>query len=558
VTPALSQGALAFVLLLAGALTLVLGFVLLRLYRRAVDRAMRRPGEWPLQVARATPVDRPPGLELRIDSSHERLASPAAHAARRRFARAALVYALAGSVHAALATVLLFAFGGLEFYPWRTAIAFWAHAWPVVLTLNLFLGPDRRWQLASVLGYLLGLMLLSLGMAAAGGAEPLALGGVTLPGPALPLFYWLVTAAPGAFLLLFLNRRIRSIGPLLLVIVLIAVLGAHAAFLAMHLAAVQSALVSLALASGIGIAPLFIGVQLLGCALFLAPGWLVARWLRHRYERKRISDQMLVFDALWLLMSLILCSRLATEQGALGWAGLLAFAAYVLVVRLGLRPLRRGALEQPAARLLLLRVFGAQRRSERLYDLFNARWRHRGSMQMIGAPDLATSTLEPHEFLDFLSGRLRRSFIRGPADLERRIATLDLAADPDGRFRVNELFCEDAAWRPAVARLMARSEVVLMDLRRFSSANRGCIFELQALIDAVPLERLILLIDRDTEFPLLRRTLLELWQRMSGASPNARPRRSTLRFLMVERSEARSIGALLARCDRILAGARGG
>jgi hypothetical protein len=257
-------------------------------------------------------------------------------------------------------------------------------------------------------------------------------------------------------------------------------------------------------------------------------------------------------------MSLILCSRLATEQGALGWAGLLAFAAYVLVVRLGLRPLRRGALEQPAARLLLLRVFGAQRRSERLYDLFNARWRHRGSMQMIGAPDLATSTLEPHEFLDFLSGRLRRSFIRGPADLERRIATLDLAADPDGRFRVNELFCEDAAWRPAVARLMARSEVVLMDLRRFSSANRGCIFELQALIDAVPLERLILLIDRDTEFPLLRRTLLELWQRMSGASPNARPRRSTLRFLMVERSEARSIGALLARCDRILAGARGG
>ena len=562
-TPALSQGAMAFILLLAGALTLVLGLVLARLYRRAVARAMRRPGEAQLAAAPDPPVGRPPALELRIDAPGARDAAGAppagvALAAQRRFARAALVYALGGAAHAAVATVLLFRFGGLEFYPWRTAIAFWAHAWPVVLVLNLFLGPDRRWQLTTVLGYCAGLLLLSLGMVASGGAVPMALGTLTLPAALLPLIYWLITAAPSAFLLVFLNRRIRSIGPLLLVMMLVAVIGAHGAFLAMHLESVQAAMVSAALAGGLGIEAVFVAAQLAGFALFLVPGWLVASWLRRRYERKRISDQMLVFDAIWLLMSLVLCSRLASEQGVLGWAGLLAFAAYVLVVRLGLRPLWRDARAQPQARLLLLRVFGAQRRSERLYDLFNARWRFRGSMQLIGGADLATSTLEPHEFLDFLSGRLARNFIRGSADLERRIAELDLGPDPDGRFRVNELFCEDATWRAAVGRLMALSEVVLMDLRGFSRDNRGCIFELQALIDRVPLAQLIVLIDRATDRLALRHTLLELWPKMSAASPNAAPARSILQVLELESSAAAGIARLLACCDRILAAAPAG
>ena len=276
-TAALSHGALALILLLAGALTLVLGLVLARLYRRAVERAMRRPGQPQLQAAFDPPVGRPPGLELRVDAPGDRDdagAPPAAAAlaAQRRFARAAMVYTIAGGAHAAVATALLFLFGGLEFYPWRTAIVFWAHAWPVVLVLNLFVGPDRRWQLASGFGYVAGLLLLSLGMALSGGAVPMALGTITLPAPSLPLIYWLITAAPGAFLLVFLNRRIRSIGPLLLVMMLVAVIGAHGAFVAMHLEGVQQAMVSAALASGLGIEAVFVGVQLLGFALFLVPG----------------------------------------------------------------------------------------------------------------------------------------------------------------------------------------------------------------------------------------------------------------------------------------------
>jgi hypothetical protein len=557
-TAAVSQGALAFILLLAGALTLVAGVVLVRLYRRAVDRAMRRPGAGEPPAPRPAPVRPPPGLELQVDAPHEprapALPRPAlARAARRRFAQGALVYSCAGFAHAAVATLLLFLFAGLEFYPWRTAIVFWALAWPVVLVLNLFWGPDRRWQAATIAGYVLVLLLLSLPVALSSDVGPLVLGTLILPPLLQPLFIWLITAAPGVFLLLFLNRRIRSIGPLLLVIMVIAVVGTHLAFLAVHAPAVQGRLVDLALALGVGVEVPFYALHLLGFAPFLVPGWLTADWLRRRYQRKRISDQMLTFDAIWLLMALIACSRLATEQGALGWLGLLAFAAYRLVVSFGMRPLARGAGAQPDARLLLLRVFGAQRRSERLFDLFGARWRYRGSIQLIGGTDLATTTLEPHEFLDFLSGRLARNFIRGRADLERRLAELDLRPDPDGRFRVNDLFCDGGAWQIAVARLMAQSDLVLMDLRGFSARNQGCIFELEALIDGVPLDRLILRIDRTTEFPVLRRTLLTHWQGMSSASPNAHAARATFRFVEVPGSRAAGVGRLLARCDEVLA-----
>ena len=58
---------------------------------------------------------------------------------------------------------------------------FWALAWPVVLVLNLFWGPDRRWQAATVAGYFLVLLLLSLPLALSADVGPLDLGSLTLP-----------------------------------------------------------------------------------------------------------------------------------------------------------------------------------------------------------------------------------------------------------------------------------------------------------------------------------------------------------------------------------------
>lgn len=68
---------------------------------------------------------------------------------------------------------------------------------------------------------------------------------------------------------------------------------------------------------------------------------------------------------------------------------------------------------------------------------------------------------------------------------------------------------------------MAQSDLVAMDLRAFTPERKGCIFELGALIDEVPLHRVVLLIDQTTDEPLVRRTLADLWPKMNAQSPNA-------------------------------------
>ena len=69
-------------------------------------------------------------------------------------------------------------------------------------------------------------------------------------------------------------------------------------------------------------------------------------------------------------------------------------------------------------------------------DGLSKRWLRVGSISMIAGPDLVTSTVEPHEFLDFVGGDLSRQFVRGGDDLERRLREMAHGPDPDGRYRV--------------------------------------------------------------------------------------------------------------------------
>src|SRR4029453_17013432 len=99
------------------------------------------------------------------------------------------------------------------------------------------------------------------------------------------------------------------------------------------------------------------------------------------------------------------------------------YLAFSTVRTVGLRLIPSNT-PQPL-RLLLLRGFGAQRRSEALLRTLGAHWRHLGPIHMIAGPDLVATALEPHEFLDLLRGRLSRRFVRDSTDLPRHIAELD-------------------------------------------------------------------------------------------------------------------------------------
>ena len=165
-------------------------------------------------------------------------------------------------------------------------------------------------------------------------------------------------------------------------------------------------------------------------------------------------------------------------------------------------------------------MFALGRRSEALFDVLRAHWLRIGSMSLIAGPDLITSTFEPHELLRFIGGDTERGFVTGEEDLNRRLAQLDTRPDPDGRFRVDEFFCLANTWQATMRALAARSDAVLMDLRGFTQANQGCLFEIGELLNLVDLQRVVLVVDESTDRHFLSWALRDRWSRLSADSVN--------------------------------------
>lgn len=544
-------GQLLAILLLATAFTLPVSMGLLTLYRRAVLRSMRarsdsREIESPETFTSPNgPTQTAPDLVV-LDHASSIAVGPAGEGIYSRLLRdpwrAAAIYAAAGLCFAAvMAAAFLIPIG---FSPFRYLSIFWIFAWPVVLTVNLVAAATWRARLATASAYFLAFAVL--------GAITLIRSPDSSWGQLIAL--WLIINLPATVLLLvFLNRRIRAVGPLVLAFMTLAVAGSQ---LALSIVGSDEGLLrsiaGLGLAIGLRAGGIFIGLMVLGFIAFGLAGWLTLRWIGHRYERKNISDQSITLDAIWLFLGVAQSISLLIFAGV-AWilSGLLAFVIYKVVVRAGFSLLNREVSTGENPRLLLLRVFSLGRRSERLFDALATSWRHVGSIRLIAGPDLATTTVEPHEFLDFLGGKLARRFIDGPKALDLRISEADLEPDRDGRFRVNDFFCHDDTWRMVLSRLVSESDAVLMDLRGFSPQNRGVAFEINEVVNVVPLERVVFVVDDTTDERFLHETARRAWEQMRPASPN---RASTSGGLRLYRFTG-SRGGELRRLLRAMCGA---
>jgi hypothetical protein len=250
----------------------------------------------------------------------------------------------------------------------------------------------------------------------------------------------------------------------------------------------------------------------------LPVGWLAWRLLSvlaAAFANKRFSDIQLVVDCWWAIVAAeVTAMSLAPRLGLPGIAaGVAAFLAYRLAVAAVLRgdrpPLR-------APRLLLLRVFGYQARTESLFDRVAQTWRLRGPVQLIAGVDLAMRTADPGDMLALLNGRLAEAYVRTPQEVGERLARLDLRPDPDGRFRINEVYCHDNTWRTTLQALLDGTDRVLMDLRSFSAHNAGCRFELQQIVRRVPTDNIVLVCDESTDLPLLHQILAAAWAAGTG------------------------------------------
>lgn len=425
----------------------------------------------------------------------------------------------------------------------------WINLWPLVPTLAVLLVLDRRSTLRLAAGYVL---CGSAALAALTVVTQLLRG--TLDNAPLTNVFWfvaglIVTAAVPALLILITGwRPIRGVTPLALAVTLLfgfaLTLFRVAWTKAFNVPALRDVLLAMANRTSTDIAyyaPYMI--------VALPVGWLAWRALKALaggFARKRFSDAQLIVDCWWLVVTAdTMATSLTAPFGFAGiGAGLAAFAAYRAGVWLTLRIAPAAASGEPK-RLLLLRVFGHETRTESLFDRIAQRWRFTGPVQLIAGVDLAMRTADPGDMLTFVGGRLRSSYISSLDELPDRVQRVDVHPDPDGRFRVNELYCMNDTWRQTLEMLLTVSDAVVMDLRGFTDKSRGCVFEVEQLVGRMPTGDIVLVCDKTTDLGLLAQLLGKAWVR---AEADGVARRSgPVSLVRVERNSWLELDAVMRR-----------
>ena len=359
---------------------------------------------------------------------------------------------------------------------------------------------------------------------------------------------WALFSVPATVLVMaFLHRRVRAVGVMVLSFTVISVAGANVALaIAGASDSFLRSIAGFAIAIGSNAVGAFIAIILIGAVIFGVIAWFANSWIKKLYLEKRLSDQSMILDGMWFIFAAVQSIGLAFVSPGWYTAGLVAFLAYKFTVIARFRSLRsKSESNRPASNLLFLRVFSLGRRSEQVFDAVSAHWRYIGNVRMIAGPDLAVTTVEPHEFLEYLSGKIDQSFVGSAEALDERIATLDAEADFDGRYRVNDFFCYDDTWKMVLSRLVSESDAVLMDVRGFSASNTGVVYELNELINVVPLEKIVLVKDRSTDTVFLNETLDQSWAGMRADSPNRNASTAQLKICEVERERAMEVPHVL-------------
>ncbi|HEY8224929.1 MAG TPA: hypothetical protein VIG25_06610 [Pyrinomonadaceae bacterium] len=471
---------LYFTLIVSVLLSCVAAWIIARRYRHRMQQLMRMPhtGESQATVAEAAP-DSPPPLPVSLADNRS---------AGRRLTLLLIALSCLISLTSACIWFAL-KFPGEPLSPRGVAVSTLVYVWPVVPGLGLLWRWSRKRLFATMLLWvaaIFGLLLWEF--------DSLLALKFVMSETALPLVL--------VFLIFFLGGATRAIAPWLLMPALVLVSSVLAGLEAlMYMAQHESPLLKSLIAplewlpGWSGVIVVFALSMLLSAIIAWWPMRMLGRALGQAHSRKWLSDLLVVFTGVWAFALTDRALTFSTTVGAKAFAlylPLLWIPAVMLLARRTRRPGR-------APTLLVLRVFQQDEQARSLFDHVVERWRLSGNTVMIAGTDLADRTLDAADIFQFLDRRLAERFVVSPADVARRIDAFDVAADIDGRYRVNECYCHDTTWQYALQALMRYSDVVLMDLRGFQANNAGCRYELTTLAQAARELRVVVLTDSRTD-----------------------------------------------------------
>jgi len=476
------QGKLLAVYLLATLLAAGAGAWLVHRYRAALPGLMRAPLVDAAALPRAAiaPVAMRPAFAARPAPL---LPTPAQwrRAERRLVFGLLALSALIALTHGAI-THWLYVEGP---WSWPRFLLFAALlAWPALPAIALL----RRWSRLRLVAALLAWYAAAWALAMLRSTE--AQSGLLVAG-------WLAFEMfpPSLALLLLTTRHTRAAAPWLwppiALLCTAAILGLDLlAWLVDHHAAALMPLWGL-------VSPLW-AMLLFPLAVVALAWWPVGRFARglaRAYAARRISELMVLFTAAWAL-------NLGFDALASGPWVLLPLLWIVLALAWGGRRPSADAAGVPT--LLVLRVFHQDANVGALFDDVIERWRAVGHTVLIAGTDVVGQTLDAADLFDYLDRRLAARFVRRAEDVPQRLAAFDWQPDAERRWRVNECYCHDSSWQAALAALVQRADLVLMDLRGFRAHNAGCRFELGALAMAPQVHRVVVLTDPSTELAVAK------------------------------------------------------
>jgi len=374
-----------------------------------------------------------------------------------------------------------------EAFSWRRfLILTLIYVWPFVPAIGLL----ERWPRGKIFLLSLGFMLLCNGLVmlnSTPGQSPSVIV-LWLFGQQMPLL---------VFIMVMAGSKLRAVGPYLLVVFFLLAVSSLIGLSALE-KVIRSGpdtwLMDLVLLTNVYVA--FLLFSIVPWLIAFYPVRALARRLAAAYRNKAFSESLYMFAGVW---SIALLFQAMTLSHGIGFSayGLLAAGLIVPLSVIAMKSMLRPQHEPPT--LLLLRVFRGDDSIESLFDSVVERWRYSGNTVMIAGKDLALRNLEPDELFAFLSGHLRDRFISDEARLHQAIGDLDLQADPDGRYRINEFFCFDSTWKRVLENLVDRADRVLMDLRAYNANRQGCSHELTVLATKPHLQKLVILFDKDTD-----------------------------------------------------------
>jgi hypothetical protein len=486
----LHAGKLHFVLIVSVVLSCVAAWIIARRYRRRMQQLMRAPhtGEAAAPATDAAAMSPPPPAPVS-------LADNRAAGIRLTMLLIASSCLLAGT-SACIFSALMFPADPLML--WRVIPIALLHLWPIIPAMALM----WRWSRARFFGALLlwcvatWVALFVIGLWRQIDMGPLLV--LQIMASEIGLTVAILS------LVFFLGDATRAIAPWLLVPTAVLVSSLLAGLDALTYMAERESPLLKALIIPLEGLPGWSGVYAV-FALVVLLSWLIAWWpvrvlgraLGRAYSRKWLSDLLVVFTGVWAF-ALTDKALAVANQGA----GAVAFAMYLpllwIPTGMALAGRWQARRDRPPT-LLILRVFQQDAQIQSLYDHIVERWRLSGNTVMIAGTDLADRTLDADDIFQFLDKKLAQRFIVSPTDVARRIDAFDMAADIDGRYRVNECYCHDTTWQDALQALVRYSDVVLMDLRGFQAHNAGCRYEIATLARASRKLNVVVLTDGRTD-----------------------------------------------------------